>query len=106
MLRALSLESSYRSDKHNLLTDFYLPCLEESIQYSRAVGYFTRRTLSAAAKGLNKFIGRKGYVRLVASPVLTEEDATAIQIGYKRRDEVLPNSLILRIGICDQIRRS
>ena len=97
MLRDLSLESSYRSDKHNLLTDFYLPCLEESVQYNRAVGYFTSGTLSAAAKGLNKFIGRKGYVRLVASPVLTEEDVTAIQMGYKRRDEVISNSLILSL---------
>ena len=97
MLRDLSLDSSYRSDRHNLLTDFYLPCLEESVQYSRAVGYFTSGTLSAAAKGLNKFIGRRGYVRLVASPELTEEDVTAIRLGYKQRDEVISNSLVVSL---------
>ena len=97
MLRDLSLDSSYRSDRHNLLTDFYLPCLEESVQYSRAVGYFTSGTLSAAAKGLNKFIGRRGYVRLVASPELTEEDVAAIRLGYKQRDEVISNSLVVSL---------
>lgn len=97
MLRNLSLRYYYRSDKNNLLNDFYIPCLSESIHYSRAVGFFTSSSLSAAARGLNIFIKRGGTVRLVASPALSEEDIAAIQQGYRNREEVIEESLIRAI---------
>ena len=42
-LADLPLETEYRSDYHDLVRDFYLPCLTHSTQYRRAVGYFTSR---------------------------------------------------------------
>jgi superfamily II DNA or RNA helicase len=97
MLRNLSLRYYYRSDKNNLLNDFYIPCLSESIHYSRAVGFFTSSSLSVAARGLNVFIKRGGTVRLVASPALSEDDIAAIQQGYRKREEVIEESLVRAI---------
>src|SRR5205085_5495175 len=97
MLRNLSLRYYYRSDKNNLLNDFYIPCLSESIHYSRAVGFFTSSSLSMAARGLNVFIKRGGTVRLVASPALSEDDVAAIQQGYRKREEVIEESLVRAI---------
>ena len=37
-LADLPLETEYRSDSHDLVQDFYLPCLERSTLYRRAVG--------------------------------------------------------------------
>lgn len=73
----------YRSGSHDLVRDFYRPCLEVSSRYDRAVGYFTSTSLAAAAKGLRPFLDRPtARMRLVASPALTEEDAEAIADGY------------------------
>ena len=99
MLRELHLAPSYRSDRNNLVADFYLPCLREATRYSRAVGYFTSTSLSAAAKGLYRFISRRGYMRLIASPLLNKEDAEAMRKGYKRREEVIADALVRELDI-------
>jgi DNA phosphorothioation system restriction enzyme len=107
MLSKLQLKASYRSSRDNLLLDFYIPCLQEAALYSRAVGYFTSSVLSLAARGLRSFIGKRGEMRLVASPYFTSEDVEAIKKGYKKREEVISEALEreLRIGVESQVVR-
>lgn len=93
-LQKLDLQCEYRSDQTNTVTDFYIPCLSASSEYWRAVGYFTSQGLALAAKGLAAFIQNEGKMRLVASPVLTEDDVLAIQQGYTARDEVVEKAII------------
>jgi len=61
-LRAIDLQFEYRSDSTNVVDDFYIPCLKESVNYWRAVGYFTSRGLALAAKGLSTFIASGGHM--------------------------------------------
>ena len=93
-LQKLDLHCEYRSDQTNTVTDFYVPCLSVSAEYWRAVGYFTSQGLALAAKGLAAFIQNGGKMRLVASPVLTEDDVLAIQQGYTAREEVVEKAII------------
>lgn len=94
LLTDLDLGIRYRSSEHDLLHDFYLPCLRESTTYWRAVGYFSSYALAAAANGLPEFIEREGSMRLIASPDLSDEDVDAIQRGYEARDDVVERVLI------------
>lgn len=88
-LRALKINDSYRTGSHNLVRDFYRPCLGVAVRYDRAVGYFTSTSLAAAADGLRPFLERtESRMRLIASPALTDEDAEAIQAGYDLREVV------------------
>ena len=87
-LRELDLKEQYRSDRDDLLSDFYYPCLERSDSYERAVGFFTSSGLSHAAKGLVGIINRGGTMRLVASPRFTAKDIENIRAGYALRDVV------------------
>jgi DNA phosphorothioation system restriction enzyme len=89
MLRNLALNLSYNSEEHNLVTDFYVPCLSVANRYDRAVGYFTSNGLSLAAQGLAHLLSGGGKIRLIASPALTEDDISAINDGYRQKDEVL-----------------
>jgi DNA phosphorothioation system restriction enzyme len=91
-LSELALDISYRSDEGNVVSDFYVPCLERCSIYRRAAGYFTSSGLALAAKGLAHLIERQGKVQLVVSPVLTDADIDAIQQGYKSRDAVLEDA--------------
>ncbi|EFG78008.1 helicase C-terminal domain protein [Mycobacterium parascrofulaceum ATCC BAA-614] len=93
-LRDLGIATHYRSGSENIGTDFYLPCLGAASAYDRAVGFFTSTSLAAAARGLKAFVSRPDTkMRLIASPALTEEDATAIAAGYDRR-EVIERALL------------
>src|SRR2546425_2216888 len=84
-LRDLKLETRYRSSDHEILHDFYIPCLSRALMYDRAVGYFTSSSLEVAARGLEAFQAGGGVIRLVASAVVSERDAIAIDLGYKLR---------------------
>ena len=67
-LQQLDLLEEYRSDRHNLIADFYLPCLAQSTLYCRAVGFFSSSSLVSLAKGLTAVIRGGGKMRLIASP--------------------------------------
>lgn len=82
MLRDLKLKSVYRSDDDNLLADFYIPALKESIAYDRAVGFFSSSMLSYAAQGIGALIEKRGSMRLIVGGELTQEEADAILNGY------------------------
>lgn len=88
-LKDLDLRNQYRSDRHNLLQDFYIPCLSRAVTYDRAVGFFSSTSLALAAQGLSYFIQSNGRMRLVASPHLSAEDIAAIEKGLKQRDEAI-----------------
>jgi hypothetical protein len=51
-LNELDIQEDYRSDRDNLIDDFYIPCLERATVYSRAVGFFSSSSLIAVSKGL------------------------------------------------------
>lgn len=102
-LKALDLRNQYRSDRHNLLEDFYLPCLERSQTYDRAVGFFSSTSLAAAAKGITALIRVGGSMRLIASPHLSSEDAAAIAQGLKQRADVITTVLLHELEQLDQI---
>ena len=93
-LQKLNLQCEYRSDQTNTVTDFYVPCLNVSREYWRAVGYFTSQGLALATRGLSSFLQNEGKMRLVASPMLTEEDILAIQRGYSAREDVVEKAII------------
>ncbi len=97
MLSDLNFQSEYRSDRCDLVQDFYIPCLENSILYSRAVGFFSSTSMASVAVGLLALIQSGGRMRLIASPCLSAEDAEAIALGLRQREEVITQSLIREI---------
>ena len=87
-LEELNLKGFYDSDSDNLVSDFYIPALKESIIYKRIAGYFSSNSLAISAKGISKFIENGGKMFLVANVVLTTDDQEAIKkaIGEKENE--------------------
>ncbi|DAC17233.1 MAG TPA: DEAD/DEAH box helicase [Candidatus Poseidoniales archaeon] len=88
-LSDLNLKISYRTGRDDLINDFYIPCLNRSILYQRAVGYFNSTGLSLAASGIAHLIAAGGKIELLASPQLTQEDIDAIQKGHSTHKDVV-----------------
>lgn len=88
-LKDIEFQYTYRSSSNQMVNDFYIPCLKESTEYDRAVGYFTSESLSLLSEGLEPFVNSAGKIRIIANPNLKEEDLEAIEKGYKSREDVL-----------------
>lgn len=100
----LIIHDEYRSDRSDLIQDFYIPCLEKAIVYSRAVGFFSSSSMAAAAQGLTALIRSGGKMQLIASPYLSSEDANAIAQGLKQREEMIVNAVVRELeGEFEQI---
>lgn len=93
-LKDLILRNQYRSDRHDLLQDFYIPCFHQAEHYDRAVGFFSSTSLALVGQGLTAFIKAGGKIRLIASPHLSDEDVQAIEQGLKQRQEVITDTIV------------
>lgn len=89
-LKDIDLKPVYYSDEDNLLEEFYVPVLSNSVKYDRIAGYFSSNSLAVAAKGIANFIKNGGQIRLIANVVLSEEDQEAIKSALLEKErEVL-----------------
>ena len=103
-LPSVDIQDHYRSDRHNLVQDFYIPCLSQANSYSRAVGYFSSSSIVLISQGLAALIEAGGKMRLVASPYLSPEDIKAIKQGLKQREEVVSQAIIKEFETVSQDR--
>ena len=90
----IELKTEYRSKLDNVISDFYIPVLSESVLYRRAVGFFSSSSLVALSVGICGLVKNGGKIQLIASPRLTAEDISAINDGLKRRDAVIKEALL------------
>lgn len=88
-LNQLKLQLSYRTGRGDMVKDLFVPCLENSILYRRAAGYFTSFGLGLAARGVASLASRKGRMRLVASPHLEPDDVEALRAANEHPEEIL-----------------
>lgn len=98
-LDSLQIKTEYRSFRDNIVQDFYVPILRESILYKRAVGFFSSSALSEIARGIVVFIKNGGTIQLVASPFLSDDDIKAINEGYARRNEIIKAALFRNLTV-------
>lgn len=96
-LRDVQIKDEYRSLIDNVVQDFYIPLLERSVIYKRAVGFFSSSSLVELTKGIAAMAQRGGKIQIVASPYLSEEDIEAIQKGYSEREKVIEQAVLRQI---------
>jgi DNA phosphorothioation system restriction enzyme len=89
VLPHLSLQLAYRTGRDDLVGSFIVPCLEETVLYRRAAGYFTSSGLGLAARGIASLAARGGTMRLVASPHLEPDDVDALMQAQENPEEAL-----------------
>lgn len=83
---------SYKTNKNDVVREFYIPALKQSVLYKRAVGFFSSTALIDLSSGISGLIKNGGKIKFIVSPLLSEEDIDAIQKGYDER-EIIRNSL-------------
>jgi superfamily II DNA or RNA helicase len=100
-LTDLDIKQEYRSFRDSVARNFYIPILQQSSHYKRAVGFFSSSALAEISKGLPAFIQNGGYIQLVVSPYLSAEDVEAIRLGYSHRDEIIKKAVLRSLTSTD-----
>jgi HKD family nuclease len=81
-LRELSLKEEYRSDRDNLIEEFFIPCLDNCIEYDRAVEYVTLKSLTGYYFGLKSFLENNVQIRFVTGHRLRTSDLNILSKLY------------------------
>lgn len=100
--KSLEIQNTYDSSEDNLVEDFYIPVLSEAVKYDRIAGFFNSTSLAIAARGILGLIRNQGRIRILASPLLSNEDISAIEKASENPELILSNTLISGISNIDE----
>jgi len=84
-LTHLDLKTLYRKGTDDIAGDFYIPCMSIAVTYDRAVGFFSSTIYSIAWPAIKDFVSRDGRMRVICSPIISNEDAAALEEGYSEK---------------------
>lgn len=86
------IKKEYRTNIDDVVQEFYIPLLKDSVLYRRSVGYFSSTSLLALSRGITGLLNNNGFMEIVASPELSQRDIKDIEQGYEIR-EIMFNKL-------------
>ena len=72
------VKTCLNTSENNLIRELYEPCLKWATKFDRGVGYFTTGWLENNVSGLSDFASRGGVMRLITSPIISNDDSDAI----------------------------
>ena len=79
-LRDIGLKEEYRSDREDILAEFFYPCLSQCIEYDRCVDFLSVQSLATIAMAFDNFSSRRAKLRMITGhrfktvelPILTK----------------------------------
>ena len=99
-LRDLPLKQEYRSDKDDVVSEFFIPCLTNSIQYDRTIEFISVKSLSTLTFGLENIQDHHAKIRLVSGHRFSTSDLNSLVKLFDQHDT---NRLNNRINLDNKI---
>ncbi len=104
-LRELKLKEQYRSDRDDMVSEFLMPCLNNCIQYDRAVEFVTLRGLTTLSLGFHNATSN-ARIRMITGHQFNISDLNMMEKIFSRNDNRLNfNPELIRDIKLEQIRR-
>lgn len=95
----LAIKKSYINQGNENMVDCLLsPALKLAVKYRRSVGFFSSSVFKLLINALPDFIKNKGQILLIVSPILSDDDISAIELGYEKKEELLNKRFISEFG--------
>ena len=73
-LREIELKEEYRSDRNDIVSEFFFPCLSNCIEYDRCVDLLSIQTLATISMAFDNFAGGKAKLRMITGHRFRTED--------------------------------
>ena len=64
-LKQINLNEEYRSDRNDIVAEFFYPCLSNCIEYDRCVDFLSIQTLATISMAFDNFSTGKAKLRMV-----------------------------------------
>jgi len=64
-LREIDLQEEYRSDRNDIASEFFFPCLSNCIEYNRCVDFLSIQTLATISMAFDNFVMGKAKLRII-----------------------------------------
>lgn len=90
-LSEVNILPDYHTIEDDVIENFYIPCLANSILYRRITGFFTGITFQMLGKGLSQLIIHGGKMQMIISTRISQQDEDAIRRGYDEREIIEKN---------------
>ena len=104
-LRKLKLKEQYRSDRDDIFSEFFIPCLNNCIQYDRTVEYVTLRGLTTLSLGFHNSTPN-ARIRIITGHQFGISDLNMMAKLFSRNGNRLKfNPELIRDIKLEQIRR-
>ena len=94
-LQDINLNEEYRSDRNDIVTEFFIPCLSNCVQYDRCVDFLSVHSLTAIAMGFENFASGSARLRIVTGRRFRTRDLTMLgRLFSEKRGNVFDGKLI------------
>ena len=77
-LKELSLKEEYRSDRDDIISEFFVPCLSNCIEYDRCIEYVSVKSLTTLALGFDNFAKNKAKLRMITGHRFNASDLSLL----------------------------
>ena len=74
----MPLKQEYRSDRDDVVSEFFIPCLANCIQYDRTIEFISVKSLSTLTFGLENIQDHHAKIRLVSGHRFSTSDLNSI----------------------------
>lgn len=75
-LREIDLKEEYRSDRNDIVAEFFFPCLGHCIEYDRCVDFLSIQTLATISMAFDNFAEGKAKLRMITGHRFRTSDLT------------------------------
>lgn len=98
-LQKLALKKQYRSDKNDLISEFFLPCLSNCIIYERCIEYISIKSLITLSFSFQNFNEKNAMIKIITGNKFRSSDLNILtKLFYDQKintsKEILSNDKI------------
>lgn len=93
-LRDIDLRQEYRSDRDDLISEFFVPCLSNCIQFDRSIEFVTAKSVTALLGGFRNIANVGARLRIITGHRFAAEDLhlmTKILSDVKKNKQTFNN---------------
>ncbi|RNJ79706.1 MAG: DNA repair helicase [Nitrosopumilus sp. H8] len=93
-LREIDLKEEYRSDKDDIVSEFFFPCLSNCVRYDRCVDFLSIHTLITISMAFENFAMGKAKIRMITGHRFRTEDLNVFSKIFSKSSKSFGGKLI------------
>lgn len=83
----MSLRKEYRSDRNDLVSEFFVPCLSNCIQFDRAIQFVTAKSITTLWAGFTNFANNNSKIRIITGHRFRPEDLAFLSKSFQAENK-------------------